>query len=510
TMCVIADDGAVLGLGGILGGETSGSTEATTTVFIESAYFDPVRTATTGRRAQITSDARYRFERGVDPAYVEGGLDLATHLILDICGGTPTKAHVARSSPVEHRKITFDYSRVEKLAGMVLPAPEITRILETLGFGIAGKPGKDANTLNVPTLTVPTWRPDIHGPADIVEEVVRIAGLDRIPATPLPGLDRIATPVLTDRQKRARRVRRTLAARGMVEAVTYSFITRAEAERFGGGAATLELDNPMSVEMTSMRPSLLPGLLAAAARNRNRGFADAALFELGQAYRGDAAGDQFVAAAGVRTGTGVSTGSGRHWGGAAAPAGAFDAKADVAAILGACGFDIAKAQITSDAPVWYHPGRSCVLKLGPKTVIAAFGELHPTTVVSLGLSGTAAAFEVFLDQIPAEKRKSRMKPPLVLSDLLPITRDFAFIVGNEIAAGDVVKAAASADKALISGVTVFDVFEGGSLATESRKSLAIEVTLSPKTATLTDKEIEAVSAAIIASVKKATGGDIRG
>jgi len=521
TMCVIADDSAVLGLGGIMGGEASGSTDATTTVFIESAYFDPGRTAATGRKAQITSDARYRFERGVDPAYVDGGLDLATHLIMEICGGTPSKRAVAGQAPAEPRTIAFDYGRVEKLSGIRLEAAEITRILKALGFGIAsakpdgkGKSKSASVASSLPgdapaTVVVPTWRPDIHGPADIVEEVVRIAGLDRIPVTPLPGLDRIATPVLTDRQKRARRVRRTLAGRGLIEAVTYSFITRAEAERFGGGAASLELDNPMSAEMTSMRPSLLPGLLAAAARNRNRGFTDVALFELGQAYRGDTANDQFVSAAGVRAGTAILTGPGRHWDGAATAVDAFDVKADVVAVLAACGFDAGKAQIVHEAPNWYHPGRSAALKLGPKTVLAVFGELHPATVSALGLTGTAAAFEVFLDALPAEKRKTRMKPPLVLSDLLPVTRDFAFVVAKDVAAGDVVRAAATADKLLISNVSVFDVFEGGSLATEGKKSLAIEVTLSPTNATLTDKDIEAVSAAIAASVKKATGGEIR-
>lgn len=533
TMCVIADDAAVLGLGGILGGEASGSTEETTAVFIESAYFSPARIAATGRKAGITSDARYRFERGVDPAYVTGGLDLATHMILEICGGTPTAAAMAGQPPATVRTVAFDLGRVEKLSGINLEAAEIIRILEALGFQQQGKPGATSaqgaaakgkgkakavpseKTVPLPgngivQIAIPSWRPDIHGPADIVEEVVRIAGLDRIPVTPLPGLDRIATPVLTDRQKRIRRARRTLATRGLVEAVTYSFITRAEAERFGGGAAALELDNPMSVEMTSMRPSLLPGLLAAAARNRNRGFLDVALFELGQAYRGDRPEDQFMSAAGVRAGTAVLTGPGRHWDGAADAVDVFDVKADVHAVLAACGFDPAKAQITREAPAWYHPGRSGVLKLGPKVVLATFGELHPEVAAALDLSGPLCAFEVMLDALPPEKRKSRMKPALVMSDLLPVTRDFAFAIDKDVAAGDVVKAAASADKSLIANVNVFDIFEGGSLAAEGKKSLAIEVTLTPSATTLTDKDIETVSAAIIASVKKATGGEVRG
>jgi phenylalanyl-tRNA synthetase beta chain len=536
TMCVIADDSGPLGLGGIMGGTASGSSEATTDVLIESAYFDPVRTATTGRKTGITSDARYRFERGVDPAFVIGGLDLATDMILDICGGTPSKLVVAGDVPAAARTLAFDLGRVEKLSGIALAPAEIVRILRDLGFQFptlapasaakgapksakasAAKTGTKtaAAVADIPVsgkvdVIVPSWRPDIHGPADIVEEVVRIAGLDRIPLTPLPGLDRIATPVLTDRQKRIRRARRTLAARGMIEAVTYSFITREESRRFGGGADALELDNPMSAEMTSMRPSLLPGLLAAAARNRNRGFADVALFEIGQAYRGDAPEDQLMLAGGVRTGTAVLTGAGRHWDGAAPAVDAFDVKADVMAILSACGFDAGKAQIVREAPAWYHPGRSAVLKLGPKVTLAAFGELHPEITSALDLTGTVSVFEVMLDALPADKRKSRMKPPLAMSDLLPVTRDFAFVIDRTVAAGDVVKAAASADKALITAVDVFDLFEGGALAAEGKASLAISVTLSPTAATLTDKDIEAVSAAIVASVKKATGGEIRG
>lgn len=508
TMCVIADDNSVLGLGGIMGGSASGSTEATTTVLIESAFFDPVRTAATGRKTGIKSDARYRFERGVDPAYVMGGLDLATDMIVELCGGKPSKTAVAGESPVALRTIDFDLGHVAKLSGVVLAPAEIVRILRDLGFKFSRGDAEPAS--GKVEIVVPTWRPDVHGPADIVEEVVRIAGLDRVPATPLPGLDRIALPVLTDKQKRARRARRTLAARGMVEAVTYSFITRAEAARFGGGSDRLEVDNPISAEMTSMRPSLLPGLIAAAARNRNRGFADVALFELGQAYRGDTPEEQFMAAAGVRTGSAITTGAGRHWDGASKAVDAFEAKADVAAVLAACGFDIAKAQFAREAPDWFHPGKSAALKLGPKTVLAVFGELHPAIVAAADLSGALAAFEIYLDALPADKRKSRMKPVYTLSDLLPVTRDFAFIVAKDVAAGDVVKAASAADKALISNVSVFDVFDGGSLAAEGRKSLGIEVTLSPSTATLTDKEIEAVSAAIVASVKKATGGEIRG
>ena len=504
TMCVIADDNGVLGLGGIMGGDASGSTDATTDVFIESAYFDPMRTAVTGRKVQIMSDARYRFERGVDPASVMPGLDQATDMIVKLCGGTPSRHTMAGAPPVAPREIAFDFSRVEKLTGVRLKDNEIRSILEALGCAIDGKGG----TKGAVTVTAPTWRPDIHGAADLIEEVVRIAGLDRIPLTPLPGLSGIPKPVLTERQKRARKARRELAARGFVEAVTYSFIPRKDAALFGGGSDALELANPMSVELSAMRPSLLPGLLAAAARNRNRGFGDVALFELGQAYRGDAPADQYLSACGVRTGTAKASGAGRHWDGKADAVGVFDVKADVFAALAALGFDHAKAQIVREAPAWYHPGRSGVVRLGPKVVLATFGEIHPEVAKAMDVTGPVAAFEVFFEALPADKRKSRARPALVLSDLLPVTRDFAFLVDAKVGAGDVIKAATAADKALISNVTVFDVFEGGSLTADGKKSLGIEVTLLPSV-TLTDKDIDAVSARIVEGVKKATGGEIR-
>ena len=503
TMCVIADDSGPLGFGGIMGGEPSGSTEATKNVFIESAYFDPVRTATTGRKAGLQTDARYRFERGVDPASVRPGLDLATDMILKFCGGEPTKAKVAGKEPIEKRVIAFDFARVEKLSGVKLSQAEIKTILEALGCTVDG-------SSNLPKVGVPTWRPDMHGPADLVEEVVRIAGLERIPSTPLPRLAGVMGAVLTEKQKRARRARRLLASRGFVEAVTWSFITNDQATHFGGGLPALDLANPISSELSSMRPGLLPGLLTAVTRNRNRGANDAALFELGQSYRGEKLEDQYVSAAGVRAGTARLAGSGRHWDGKANDAGVFDAKADVFAALAALGLDPAKAQITRDAPAWYHPGRTGTLRLGPKVVLAHFGDVHPATLKALDVEAPVAAFEIFLDALPAEKKKSRAKVQLAVSDLLPVKRDFAFIVASDVAAGDVIKAAAGADKALIQSVNVFDIFEGGNLATEGKKSLAIEVTLQPATETLTDAAIETIVQKIIADVKKATGGEIRG
>ncbi|MGO4682006.1 phenylalanine--tRNA ligase subunit beta [Hyphomicrobium sp. 2TAF46] len=502
TMCVIADDSGPLGLGGVMGGESTGCTPETKAVLIESAWFDPVRTAATGRKTGLVTDARYRFERGVDPASVRPGLDLATDMILKFCGGEASKAKVAGKEPIEERVIPFDFARVEKLSGVNLTETEISNTLKALGFTISGKP-------NAAKVTVPTWRPDVHGPADLVEEVVRIAGLDRIPATPLPRADGIARAVLTEKQKRARRTRRLLAARGFVEAVTWSFIPKEQATHFGGGSPALDLGNPISVEMSSMRPVLLPGLLTAVTRNRNRGLADVALFELGQAYRGEQPEDQYTSAAGVRAGTARLAGANRHWDGNANAVGVFDVKADVFAALSALGFDPTKAQVTRDAPAWYHPGRSAALKLGPKTVLAYFGEIHPATLKALDVEAPVSAFEIFLDALPPEKKKSRAKPPLAASDLLPVTRDLAFIVPKDVAAGDVVKAAANADKTLIRSVNVFDVFEGGSLAAEGKKSIAIEITIQPATETLTDQAIETITKKIVTDVKKATGGELR-
>jgi phenylalanyl-tRNA synthetase beta chain len=504
TMCVIADDNGPLGFGGIMGGEASGATEATKNVLIESAWFDPVRTAVTGRKAGLVTDARYRFERGVDPRSVMPGLDLATRMILDICGGTPSKAKVAGTEPDTTRTIAFETSRVGKLTGRDIAEVEVKKTLTALGFTLeeAGK-GKPL------AVTTPSWRPDVHGSADLVEEVIRIAGLDTIPSTPLPRLSGVAQSVLTERQRRTRRARRTLAARGMVEAITWSFLPKSEAQLLGGGDAALDLANPISVDMSSMRPNLLAGLLTAAKRNRNRGFVDVALFEVGQAYRGARPEDQYTSAAGVRTGTAKLDGAGRHWAGAKGNVDVFDVKADAIAVLAGLGFDATKAQVTRDAPAYYHPGRSGVLRLGPKLVLATFGEIHPRVAAGLGIEGAAVAFEVYIDALPPEKKKGRAKPALAESNLLPLSRDFAFVLDQKIAAGDVVRAAQGADKALIRDVAVFDLFEAGKLAEEGKKSLAIAVTLQPAEQPLTDKDIEAVSQKIIAAVTKATGGEIR-
>ncbi|HZN28593.1 MAG TPA: phenylalanine--tRNA ligase subunit beta, partial [Xanthobacteraceae bacterium] len=501
TMCVIADDRAVLGFGGILGGEATGCTHATRNVLIECAYFDPLRTAATGRKTGIVSDARYRFERGVDPAFILPGVDLATAMMIEVAGGTPSKRRIAGAPPETKTVIGFSPSLIEKLGGIKVEEKQIRTTLQALGFAIEGKGG----TVKI---TAPSWRPDVHGPADLVEEVVRIIGLDKVPSAPMPRADGVARAVLTETQRRVRRARRVLAGRGLTEAITWSFIQRSTAKAFGGGQDALELANPISTEMSSMRPSLLPGLLAAVQRNRNRGFSDLALFEVGQAYRGDAPEDQYIAASGVRAGATALIGAGRHWAGSAPEAGLYDAKADVAALLAELGFDAAKAQATREAPAWFHPGRSGVLRLGPKITLAHFGELHPDTLRSLDVAGPVAAFEVFLEMLPPRKRKGLARAPLVAADLLPVRRDFAFVLGADVPAGDVVKAALSADKKLIVDVGVFDLFASETLGA-GKKSLALEVTLQPTEKTLTDEEIDAVAAKVIAAVGKATGGTIR-
>ena len=506
-MTVIADDSGVLGLAGIIGGEATGVTEQTRRVFIESAYFDPIRTAMAGRKLQITSDARFRFERGIDPQSVNLGLDYATKLITEICGGKPSLVEIAGQVPKTDRTIRFKTAEVGRLTGLSLQPDDITAPLKKLGFKLKGRGKDDGGEFDV---SVPSWRPDISGPADLVEEVMRLVGVDKVPATPMTRPSGVARPVLTEAQKRVRRARRILAGRGLIEAVTWSFISRSQAKRFGGGAEALELANPISSEMSSMRPSLLPGLLAAVQRNFDRGLGDHALFEVGQAYRGTKPGDQFVAASGVRLGTARPEGAGRFWSGDNRVVNLFDAKTDAEAVLMGLGIKTGTLQVAREAPGWFHPGRSGALKLGPKNVLAYFGELHPGLLAEIGLSGPVAAFEIFLDNLPVPRRKAgRTRPALQISDLQPVRRDFAFVLDAAVPAGELLRAARGADKKLIEQVTLFDVFEGGNLG-EGQKSLAIEVTLQPREKTLTDEEIDAVAAKLVAAVEKATGAQLRG
>jgi phenylalanyl-tRNA synthetase beta chain len=493
-MCVIADDSGVLGLGGVMGGESTGVSESTVNVFIESAYFDPIRTARTGRTLGINSDARYRFERGVDPEYVTGGLDLATKLVMDMCGGEPSDVTVAGRAPDTKREITFDPALVEKLCGVKMHQAEAMSILDRLGFRAA-----------IGTrVSVPSWRPDVHGPADLVEEVVRIYGLDKVPSIPLPTLTSVPLPVLTPMQKRVRSAKRTLAARGMSEAITWSFISQAQAKLFGGVAEALLVANPISADLDAMRPSVLPGLLAAIQRNVARGQKDVSLFEVGPQFTGAEPGEQLTAASGIRIGAGP-----RHWSKQAWPIDVYQSKADVLAVIDGCGLATDAAQITTDAPAWYHPGRSGVLRLGPKTVLAYFGEIHPGILKAFDLMGPVTAFEVMLESLPAQKAKAtKAKPRLDLSEYQAVERDFAFLVQSKISGAEVIKAALSADKALIETVTVFDVYEGQGIE-PGHKSLAISVRLQPRDRTLTEAEIEMVSSKIVGNVVKACGGTLR-
>lgn len=501
TMCVIADDNGVESIAGIIGGEASGCTEETTNVLIESALWEPLNIARTGRTLGVDTDARFRFERGVDPAFTVPGLDLATHMVLDFCGGTPSDIALVGAVPDPTRRIEFPVSEVNRLAGLSLPSARILAILGALGFHASGTQGQSL------TVAVPSWRPDVDGKADLVEEIVRIVGVDEVPSTPLPQAQGVDGPILTTGQKRARLAKRTLAACGYIEAVTWSFISELEAEAFGG--AVVELTNPISVEMSHMRPSLIPGLAAAAGRNADRGFADTALFEVGQIYSGYRPTDQKMAATGLRRGTAGRSGAGRHWSGAAAPVSVFDAKADLLPLLAALGLPVGQLQIVAEGPAWFHPGRVGTVRLGPKNVLGWFGELHPAVLERLDLEGPMVAFEAILDALPEPKAKpTRTRPPLVASDLQPVRRDFAFVVERDVAAGEIIAAAARADRSMVSDVALFDLFEGETIGAD-KKSVAIEVTLQPTEHTMTDEEIDDLGTRIVAAVSKATGAVLR-
>jgi phenylalanyl-tRNA synthetase beta chain len=501
-MCVIADDHGVESLAGIMGGEASGCDETTTDVLIESALWNEINIAQTGRKLGINSDARYRFERGVDPAFMLPGLELATRLVMETCGGTPSENVVVGKAFGEDRIIEFPLSEVKRLAGIDVPLPEAKHILTRLGFMLAGNGP-------VVKVAVPSWRSDVHGKADIVEEIVRIVGLDKVPMTPFERGEDPRKPVLTSIQLRTHLAKRALAARGMIEAVTWSFIAKPAALLFGGGAKELELANPISSDQSDMRPSLLPGLIAAAQANADRAFGDVALFEVGQVFKGDGADRQFVAAAGVRRGSASSAGIGRHWSGSPT-ASAFDAKSDALAVLAAAGAPMQAVQIVPGGPDWLHPGRSGTIQIGPQNVLGHFGEVHPRALEALSADGPVMAFEVILDRIPeAKKKPSRARPELDLSPFQPVSRDFAFIVERSVKAGDILRAAQAVDRQLVTGVTIFDVYEGQGIEA-GKKSIAIAVTMQPRDKTLTDDEIDAVAAKIVAEVAKKTGGILRG
>jgi phenylalanyl-tRNA synthetase beta chain len=501
TVCVIADDQGVESLAGIMGGEASGCDENTTDVLIESALWNEINIAQSGRKLGINSDARYRFERGVDPAFMVPGLEMATRLVMELCGGTPSENVVVGKAYGDDRIVDFPLTEVKRLAGIDVPLPEMRGILTRLGFMMAG---------NGPILKVaiPSWRTDVQGKADIVEEIVRIVGVDKVPMTPFERGDEPRKAVLTPIQLRTGHAKRALAARGMVETVTWSFISKPAAELFGGGKAELALANPIASDLSDMRPSLLPGLIVSAQANGDRGFADVALFEVGQIFKGDRPEDQLIAAAGIRHGYASSKGIGRHWSGSAT-ADAFDAKADALAALAAAGAPMQALQIVLGGAGWLHPGRSGTIQIGPQNILGYFGELHPRTLEQLRADGPLMAFEVVLDRIPAAKQKpTRARPVLELSAFQPVSRDFAFIVDRAVKAGDMVRAAQGVDKKLITDVTVFDVYEGKGID-EGKKSIAIAVTLQPREKTMTDEEIDAVGAKIVAEVTKKTGGALR-
>jgi phenylalanyl-tRNA synthetase beta chain len=498
TETVIVDDDGVLSLGGVVGGMSSGCTEGTVSVFVESALFDPVRTAETGRKHAIESDARYRFERAVDPATVLPGLDEATRLIIEICGGEPSQTVIAGRVPEGHKTVPFRPSRVMALGGAPIPENEALSILERLGF--ITKPGSDRVEI-----TVPTWRSDVHGEPDIVEDVLRVKGYAVIPAVPLPTPGGLPAVVETVPQRRRRDAKRALAGRGMMEGVTFSFMDENAARLFGFSDERLKLANPISAELSVMRPSIVPNLAAAAARNAARGFDDVALFEVGPIFGAspaDPTGSQRLVAAGVRAG---KTGP-RHWADRPRDVDVFDAKADALGVLAALGVPSANVQTVAEAPPWFHPGRSGSLRMGPQATLAHFGELHPRIAKALDVPTPIVAFEVNLDALPQPKKTKRgaFQP----SPFQPVERDFAFVVDDKVTADAIVRAAKLADRALINDVSVFDVYAGGAMG-EGKKSVAIAVRIQPRDATLTDPEIEALAQKIVAAVTKATGATLR-
>jgi phenylalanyl-tRNA synthetase beta chain len=496
-MVAIHDDNGPEGIGGVMGGELSGCSAETTNVFLEVALFDPAMVAATGRKLGIHSDARFRFERGLDPQSAVWGVEVAARLIRELCGGEVSEVVSAGRMPDTERRLTLRPSRVAELGGMTVASSRQAEILESLGCRVAAA----GEILEV---TPPSWRPDIESEACLVEEVMRIHGYDDIAEAELPRDSYLPRVVLTPAQRRVSAARTALAWRGLYEGVTFSFVSRRQAELFGGGGEALSLANPISADLDVMRPTPLVNLAAAAVRNADRGFGDLALFEVGPQYLDDRPEGQRTVAAGLRRGDRQP----RHWAGGDRPVDAFDAKGDAEAVLTACEAPVENLQVTRDAPAWYHPGRSGVLRLGPK-VLAQFGELHPRVLRALDLKAPAVAFEVFLEAIPLPRAGRQKRSLLELSPFQPVSRDFAFLVDEAVPAEKVLRAARGADKALIAEVAVFDVYQGKGVE-PGKKSLAIAVTLQPREATLTDQEIEAVSAKVVAQVTAATGGTLRG
>jgi phenylalanyl-tRNA synthetase beta chain len=507
-MCVIADDSGAIGLGGVMGGESTGCSIDTVDVFIESAWFDPNRTARTGRATGIISDARFRFERGVDPHPCVDGIELATKLILETCGGDASDVIVAGKAPDGPAPVAFKPRDMKRLTGLDMPAKRMEQILRSLGFEPVVPPKAQHDNDTIWATKVPSWRPDVEGSADIVEELIRIEGYDKLPDEKLPAPATLGV-VVTPMQNRVRTARRVLAARGFLETVTWSFMHHEKAALMIGGANNLSdaltIDNPIASDLDYMRPSMLANLAQAAQRNADHGADDVRLFEAGPVYPGDKPADQRMHVAAV-----VKAAKGRDWQGQPAPYTAFSAKADLFALLAALDQSPDKFQIGApDAPYW-HPGRAGTLRLGPKQVVATFGEVHPAFLKQLRVDGPVIAIELALDALPVPKAKpTKTRAVLDKADQTPVKRDFAFVVDEKVAAGDITRAALKADPRLITAARVFDVYRGANIG-EGRKSVAIEVTLQPRGAAMKDEEIEAISQSIIKAVAKATGATLRG
>lgn len=490
----ISDDHGVASIAGIMGGDATGCTDETVNVFVESAYWDPIQIAYTGRALKINSDARYRFERGIDPAFTPEGLEHAVRMIVDHAGGEASELIIAGAVPDTSRAYRLDAQRLISLVGMDIPESTQRQTLTALGFRLEGDMAH-----------VPSWRPDVQGDADLVEEVARIASLTKLQGKPMPRMDAgVPKPILTAGQQRQQSARRTMAALGYNECVTYSFVDAQAATLFGGGDDATMLENPISSELSHMRPNLLPGLLRAAARNQARGFMDMALFEVGAGFHGGEPGEQHNLITGVLIGKTAS----KDVHGTSRAVDLYDAKADAESVLAAIGAP-AKVQILRGAADWWHPGRHGMICLGPKKVLAVFGELHPKVLREMDIKGPAVGFTIWPDEVPVPKSKTNTRPALVATDLQAVERDFAFVVGADVEALTLVNAALGADKALITDVRVFDQFIGGNLG-EGKKSLAVTVRLQPTTTTLKDADIEAVRAKIVDKVTKATGGILRG
>ncbi|MBT6135479.1 MAG: phenylalanine--tRNA ligase subunit beta [Kordiimonadaceae bacterium] len=497
-VCVISDNKAINSIGGVMGGAGSGTYDETKNVFLECAWFDPIGTAMTGRKLGIESDARYRFERGVDPSTVLDGIEIATRLILDMCGGQPSEVEVSGKVPVISKTIIMRPERVKELGGINISKAEVIDILKRLGFKVTD----NDKTLEV---TSPSWRCDIDREPDLVEEVLRIYGYNKIVGEPLPASSRDIVAGLSPMQKRIRMAKRRAAVCGLREVITWSFISSSQAMLFADPKPELILDNPVSSDLNAMRPNLLPNLITAAGRNSDRGIKSVALFEAGNQFYSDKIDGQNFVIAGIRRGQKNE----RHWQKNSEDINVYDAKADAISILSAIGVKADNAQVVAEAPAWYHPGRSGVIRLGPKNIMAYFGEIHPNILKKLDVKGPLVGFEIMLGNIPLPRSKvGNSRGPLKSSDFQSVERDFAFVVSKDLAAEQLVKVISSVDKKLIDSVNVFDVYEGAGID-DGKKSIAVNVRLQPFNKTMTDDEIEEFRQDVISIVIKKTGGTLR-